>query len=88
MRFPLGAVVATPPALRFCTRHGIDIRLLLARHGAGDWGDLDLADKKANEDALRDGARIFSSYSFPQGKVWLITEADRSSTCVLLPSDY
>lgn len=88
MRFPLGAVVATPPALRFCTVNGIDIRVLLARHVAGDWGELTNDDKKANEDAVRDGSRILSSYKFPAGKVWVLTEADRSSTCVLLPSDY
>lgn len=62
---------------------------LLARHAAGDWGDLGLEDKQLNERALRDGVRIFSAYRFAAGfKVWVITEADRNAATVLLPDEY
>lgn len=86
--FPLGKLVATPAALEFCTTHNIDPVALVVRHVLGDYGDLCMEDHEANERALLDGSRIFSSYQFPVGKVWIITEADRSSTCILLPDDY
>lgn len=62
----------------------------LARHWAGDWGELDAEDKQANEDALKHGTRLLSAYTHePTGeKVWLITEADRKSTTFLFPSEY
>ena len=60
----------------------------LARHATGDWGDLCAFDRRQNERALRVGERIFSSYESPAGKVWIITEADRSITTILLPEDY
>ena len=61
----------------------------LARHVAGDWGELTEADRKANEDALKDGSRLMSVYwSAEDAKFWIITEADRSCTTVLLPEDY
>ena len=85
-RFPLGVVVATPGALDLLARWDLDD--LLRRHQRGDWGELDGHDRRANERALRDGARLLSSYPLGDGKVWIITEADRSSTCVLLPEDY
>lgn len=86
MRFPLGRVVATPGVLATFGHEGCF--LLLKRHAGGDWGDLGGSDRRANERALRDGERLFSSYATASGKVWVITEADRSSTCVLLPSEY
>ena len=86
MRFPLGRVVATPGALE-TFGHGGCFRLL-ARHAGGDWGDVDGHDRRANERALRDGARLRTAYDTPAGRCWIITEADRSSTCVLLPSEY
>jgi hypothetical protein len=62
---------------------------LLARHVAGDWGELDAEDQRANEDALVTSARILSAYVLPSGvKVWILTEADRSATTVLLPEEY
>jgi hypothetical protein len=88
MQFPLGAIVATAAALRFCALNNISPVDLLKRHAAGDWGDLGQEDARANVEAVQNDLRILSSYSFPSGKVWVITEADRSSTCVLLPSDY
>jgi len=61
----------------------------MSRHHRGDWGDLDEEDKAANDQALIDGGRLFSAYHSATGiKVWIITEADRSATTVLLPSEY
>ncbi len=86
MRFELGRVVATPGALDLLYRDDLDG--LLRRHHSGDWGDLGTSDRKANAYALEHGERLFSAYDTPAGRVWVITEADRSSTCVLLPEDY
>lgn len=88
MLFTLGSIVATPAALAFCQENSIDTRKLLQRHVGGDFGDLDESDVKANVHAIQHDLRVFSSYKFAAGKVWLITEADRSSTCLLLPDDY
>jgi hypothetical protein len=93
MKFMIGQLVATPPCIEFCSGNRIDILGLVQRHMNGDWGDLDEEDKEANEEALKCGSRILSSYVFPAGKVWIITEAQngigiRESTCVLLPEDY
>ena len=86
--FKLGAIVATPGALQFCEKHSIDTLALIGRHVGGDFGDLDAGDVAANVHGIKHDLRIFSSYQFRQGKVWIITEADRSSTCLLLPSEY
>jgi hypothetical protein len=61
---------------------------LVVRHIHGDWGDLGQEDKQANEEALVTGARIFSAYGKGDGKLWVITEADRSSTTILRPDEY
>ncbi len=62
---------------------------LLRRHANGDWGDLSPDDRRANEQALKTGARVFSVYDLKSGvKLWVITEADRSSTTILLPEEY
>ncbi len=82
--FPLGHVVATPAALD----SGADLLALLARHSAGDWGDVDAGDASLNDEALDLGGRLVSSYETPAGVLWVITEADRSATTVLLPEDY
>jgi len=85
--FTLGRIVATRNALKQLTH--ADILPALKRHAAGDWGDVDEHDHQANEQALRDGSRLFSVYhAADTTKFWIITEADRSSTCVLLPEDY
>ena len=61
----------------------------LTRHGNGDWGVLCATDKHANVDALVDGSRLFSAYRLKTGqKIWIITEADRSVTTILLPDEY
>lgn len=86
--FELGQVVITRSALAFCEENEVDAADLVRRHAGGDWGDLTREDVDANVTAVRHDLRIFSSYTLPAGKVWVITEADRSSTCVLLPEDY
>lgn len=86
-KFPLGQVVITPNALQ--TVSNKDVQTALQRHAAGDWGDVDEHDHKENELSLKEGFRLFSVYFAEDGtKFWIITEADRSSTCVLLPEDY
>jgi hypothetical protein len=85
---PLGRVVATPGALRLLGKAREHAFEYLARHAAGDWGDLCAFDRRQNEMALREGYRVLSSYEVPAGRVWIITEADRSVTTILLPEDY
>ena len=89
-KFQLGQVVATPGALEVLERAGQSPDFFLAKHVSGDdWGDLDHADQKANENALRNGGRLLSAYYTLRGdKIWIITEADRSSTTLLLPDEY
>jgi len=87
--FSFGQVVATPAALDALSAAGTSPLPYLARHAREDWGSLDSEDVQANNDALVNGDRLLSAYILPSGeKIWIITEADRSSTCVLLPSDY
>jgi hypothetical protein len=86
-KFRLGHVVVTPNALtRFAQD---DILAALQRHQSGDWGELPEEDRQENELSLQQGFRLLSAYSSAEGvKFWIITEADRSSTTVLLPEDY
>lgn len=93
-RFELGTVMATPGA-RDLIHHGrVDHRALLRRHVRGDWGEVPPEDAEENEFSVREGFRIISSYPVggeagePDGKVWVITEADRSATTFLLPDEY
>jgi hypothetical protein len=88
-KYPLGKIVATPNALREFARASEDPLPYLTRHVGGDWGDLSEADKIENDFSVANGFRILSAYTLSTGtKIWIITEADRSSTCVLLPEDY
>jgi hypothetical protein len=87
-QLPLGRVVATPGALKVLKKTGEQPFDCLARHATGDWGELCAFDRRQNEIALRDGYRILSSYDAPAGTVWIITEADRSITTILLPEEY
>jgi hypothetical protein len=85
--FRLGRLVATPNALRSITQD--DILAGIRRHQAADWGDLCEQDRLANDFCLRDGGRLLSVYHSSNGvKFYIITEADRSVTTVLLPEDY
>jgi hypothetical protein len=87
--FPLGQLVATPGALEALAASGQTPAEFLARHRAGDWGDLCPEDRRLNDQALREGTRLLSAYRTVKGvKLWVITEADRSSTCLLLPEEY
>jgi hypothetical protein len=88
--FKLGQVVITPGALEALRESGESPWVFLIRHVACDWGDLDQHDKDRNEQALKDGSRLFSAYRTAKGeKVWVITEAEpRSSTCILTPDEY
>ena len=89
-KFALGQTVATPGALCELFNRDVNVNALLTRHVTGDWGDLSEDDRAQNEAALLTGCRILSSYLVGEDrfKVWIITEADRSSTCILLPSEY
>jgi hypothetical protein len=88
MKFQLGQLVATPDALEALEAAKIDPLSLIDRHLAGDWGNVPPEDAALNEAALKNGSRLLSSYPLPSGKVWVITEADRSVTTILLPSEY
>ncbi len=85
---PLGRVVATPGALKTLAEAGDDPFGYLARHATGDWGELCAFDRRQNVLALERGLRVLSSYSVGSGRVWVITEADRSVTTILLPEEY
>ena len=86
---PLGQVLATPGALALlCSLKLAPLRFLL-RHMAGDWGDVCEADRQTNVEALVYDARVMSVYVLgPTQRLWIITEADRSSTTLLLPEEY
>lgn len=92
MKFSLGDVVATPGVFEFFKEKKMDpneeIAKILSRHSTGDWGDVEDADKDANDDALINEGRIMSGYKFGEDKVWIITEWNRSYTTVLLPGEY
>ena len=88
--FPLGQVVATPGALAALEKAGQHPQDFLARHVHGDWGDLCDEDRDENRLGLEQGLRLLSSYrtGAADTKVWVITEADRSITTILLPEEY
>lgn len=85
--FPLGQVVATPGVLDAVS--AVDLASALARHSRGDWGEVEGADWEENNRSIRDGFRLLSAYRTEAGtRFWIITEADRSITTVLLPDEY
>ena len=85
--FALGRTVITRGALDALDE--ADVHAGITRHASGDWGDVCPDDKQANDDALKVGARLLSAYHTGSGqKFWIITEADRSATTVLLPEEY
>lgn len=89
VRFQLGRTLITPGALDAREEAGETGREYLRRHASGDWGIVDDDDKKENELSVREGFRILSAYLTGKGvKIWVITEADRSATTILLPSEY
>ena len=87
IKFQLGRLVATPSVLGQVPRS--ELFAAVRRHQCGDWGDVDMCDKRENDAALHNGGRILSMYhSAEKTKFWVITEADRSYTTVLLPEEY
>jgi len=89
MTFSLGQILATPGALAALGESEETPAVFLARHALRDWGDVSASDKRANDAALRDGTRLLSAYRTARGaKLWIITEADRSATTILLPEEY
>ncbi len=95
IRFELGQVVMTQGVAALAYR--TDVRGHLARHQAGDWGSTDSEDKQINDDAVKHGGRILSAYpidpalpckGYGENTVWILTEADRSVTTLLLPDEY
>ncbi len=87
-RFPFGALRVTAGADTLLREHNVAFVHLLARHLSGDWGQVSADDGLANEAAVADGTRILSSYPVGDQTVWVITDADRSVTTFLLPSEY
>jgi hypothetical protein len=89
IRFPLGRVVATPGALSALQKAEQLPAAFLDRHVNGDWGEVPDADKQENELSVERGFRILSAYTTSAGdKIWILTEADRSATTILLPEEY
>lgn len=90
--FSVGNIVATPGALDLLDRFALNAATILRRHMWGDFGSVCAEDRASNLAAIGNGARILSSYEFgPDGKtekLWVLTEADRSVTTLLLPSEY
>jgi hypothetical protein len=85
-KFPLGQVVITANAAQHLDI--LAVREALYRHASGDWGNVCPDDACENELSLKEGFRLLSAYGTGDGKFWIITEADRSVTTVLLPDDY
>ena len=85
-KFPLGQIVTTPAAINAISSAAINKGL--CRHSQGDWGDVCAEDKESNDEALINGTRLMSVYKDGGKPFWIITEADRSVTTVLLPEDY
>ena len=88
-RFALGQTFITPGAEEALNIAGETAIQFLRRHISGDWGELSEDDVHENELSLKEGFRLLSAYRTAKGqKIWIITEADRSSTTILLPSEY
>jgi hypothetical protein len=89
VKFSLGRTVATPGALQALDAAGQTPLEFLTRHAAGDWGEVSREDAAENELSVSQGFRILSAYTLKNAvRIWVITEADRSSTCILLPEEY
>ncbi len=87
--FPLGQIVATPGALDLLDRAGTNGLDLALRHQHGDWGSVPPEDAEENTNSVSNGCRILSSYYLNDtDRIWIITEADRSATTLLLPNEY
>lgn len=69
-------------------RFNKELKVALHRFTCGDWGEMDTEDIDANNEALQNGERLFAAYQTSEGKIWIITEADRSATTILFPNEY
>ena len=88
-RFALGETFITPGAEEAIQIAGQTAIEFLRRHMSCDWGELSEDDLRENEFSLKEGFRLLSAYQTGKGqKLWIITEADRSATTILLPSEY
>jgi hypothetical protein len=88
-RFSLGQLVATPGALQALAAAGQSPMEFVQRHQSGDWGEVNDEDRRENEYSVQRGFRILSAYPLRTGvRMWVITEADRSATTLLLPEEY
>jgi hypothetical protein len=88
-RFALGQLIATPGVLEALNGAGDNPADYLSRHVSGDWGDLENGDRQENELSVTKGFRILSAYRLSDNtRIWIITEADRSATTILLPEEY
>jgi hypothetical protein len=89
MRFALGKVAITRPCLARFENLGESVMAYLNRHISGDWGNLGEEDKAANEQAINRPIRILSRYYLSDGdSIYIITEADRSCTTIMLRDEY
>lgn len=87
--FSLGRITSTPAAIAALERSGQHPMMFALRHQRGDWGAICEEDKRLNAASVSNGTRILSAYDTALGeRLWVITEADRSSTTVLLPEEY
>jgi hypothetical protein len=86
--FSMGSVYSTPGALAVCASFPMTPDVLLIRHVTGDWSDMSTEDQEANRRAIEDGSRIFSAYQYGEHRFYVITEADRSRTTVVLADEY
>lgn len=87
--FNLGQVLATPGVLDMLEPLQLDPMPFLLRHVSGDWGNICSEDRQANADALAQGSRLMSVYVLStMHRLWIITEADRSYTTLMLPEEY
>jgi hypothetical protein len=88
-RFPLGQLVVTPGALAALAESEQSPMEFVRWHHQGDWGEVPEEDRQENEYAVTHGFRLVSAYTLRTGvRIWIITEADRSATTILLPSEY
>ena len=89
VKFSLGQLVATPGALEALKEAKVSFLPYIRRHLEGDWGDVCPKDAAENELSLKEGFRLLSAYTLLSGdRIWIITEADRSATTILLPEEY
>lgn len=86
--FPLGQIVATPAVIAHFNEHHQSLLPFLRRHVSGDWGELCAEDKAENTLSVQQGFRILSRFTVAGEPVYIITEADRSVTTALFPSEY